>query len=160
LLLVRGKTFSFFGVTALVVLTTLNKFIYIFPMSPVLTIDLLHTLNEKLGKEEAKRLAEAIEIGFEDIEKRAEEIALQKRLELKDELTKELATKADILLLRGELFGETKLIRQEMQAIKVELEGKITRLEQKFTFLIVLNIIALTLMNPVAAEIIKGLLRL
>jgi hypothetical protein len=70
-----------------------------------------------------------------------EAIALQKKLEIKDELSKELASKADIAL-----------VRQEMQAIE-------TRLNLKLNFLIVLMIIALTLMNPVVAEIIKGWLK-
>lgn len=103
----------------------------------------------------------------EAIEKKAEAAALRKKLEIKDELTKELASKADILVLREEFLGETKSIRQEMQTlrqemqtIKTELEGKIERLNQKFNFMIILLIIALTLMNPVAAEIIKKLLKL
>jgi len=128
-------------------------------MSQVLTIDLLHTLNEKLGKEEAKRLAEAIEANYEVIDKKIEGSTLQRRLEIRDELIKELASKADLLAVEAKLEGKIDTIRQEMQTIKVELDGKITRLEQKFPFLIVLNIIDLTLMYPVAAEIIKGLLR-
>ncbi len=125
----------------------------------MLTIDLLHTLNEKLGKEEAKRLVEAIEANYEVIDKKIEGSTLQRRLEIRDELIKELASRADLLAVEAKLEGKIDTIRQEMQTIKVELDGKITRLEQKFPFLIVLNIIALTLMNPVAAEIIKGLLR-
>jgi hypothetical protein len=76
------------------------------------------------------------------IEKKADAVTLQKKLELKDELTKELVTKADLLV------------------VKAELEGKIARLDQKFNFMIVLMIIALTLMNPVVAEIIKRALKL
>ena len=136
-------------------------------MAQTINIELLQLLEDKLGKEEGRKVAEAIEIGLEVIEKKAETVALQKKLELKDELTKELATKADLLVLREEFFGETKLIRQEMQTIrqemqtiKVELEGKIARLDQKFNFMIVLMIIALTLMNPVVAEVIKRVLKL
>ena len=136
-------------------------------MAQTINNELLQLLEDKLGKEEGRKVAEAIEIGLEVIEKKAETVALQKKLELKDELTKELATKADLLVLREEFFGETKLIRQEMQTIrqemqtiKVELEGKIARLDQKFNFMIVLMIIALTLMNPVVAEVIKRVLKL
>jgi len=50
-------------------------------------------------------------------------------------------------------------VRQELQTVKVELEGKIDKLNQKFNFMIILLIIALTLINPVAAELIKSLLR-
>jgi chromosome segregation ATPase len=104
-------------------------------MAQTLNIELLQLLEDKLGKEEGRKVAEAIEIGLGLIEKKAEAVALQKKLELKDELTKELATKADLLVLREELFGETKSIRQEMQTINTELGGKmekeILRLEGK-----------------------------
>ena len=143
-------------------------------MAQAITIELLQLLEDKLGKEEGRRVAEAINIGLDVIEKKADAVAIQKKLEIREELTKELASKADILVLREEFFGETKSIRQEMQTIrqemqtlrqemqtiKTELEGKIERLNQKFNFMIILLVIALTLMNPVAAEIIKNLLKL
>jgi len=124
-------------------------------MAQTISFELYELLVEKLGKEEAKKVVTAIEKGFEVIEKRAEEVALQKKLEIKEELTKELATKADIVRLEGEI----SLVRQELQTVKIELEGKIERLNQKFTFMLILLIIALTLMNPVAAELMKSLLR-
>ncbi len=111
-------------------------------MARAITIDILQLLEDKLGKEEGRKIAQAIEIGLEVIEKKADSVALQKKLELKDELTRELATKADL------------------QVVKTELEGKIAKLDQKFNFMIILIIIALTLMNPVAAEIIKRFLRM
>ncbi|MFN3479276.1 MAG: hypothetical protein ACK415_02725 [Thermodesulfovibrionales bacterium] len=122
-------------------------------MAQTISMEILQLLEDKLGKEEGRKVAQAIEIGLEIIEKKADAVALQKKLELKDELTKELITKA-------EFYGETKAIRQEMQTIKTELEGKIARLDQKFNFMIILMIIALTLMNPVAAELIKNILKM
>jgi len=68
-------------------------------MAHTINIELLQLLEDKLGKEEGRKVAEAIEIGLEVIEKKAEAVALQKKLELRDELTKELATKADLLVL-------------------------------------------------------------
>lgn len=77
----------------------------------------------------------------------------RKKLQLKDELTKELVTKAEFL-------GEMKAVRLEIQALETKLESKIKELNTKLNFLIILMIIALTLMNPVVGEIIKGLLKL
>lgn len=57
------------------------------------------------------------------------------KIALKEELKDELVTKAEF--------------KAEMRAIRIEIR-----------FLIILMIIALTLMNPVAAELIKGLLKL
>ncbi|MBI3599146.1 MAG: hypothetical protein HY097_00680 [Nitrospinae bacterium] len=133
-------------------------------------IEVFEILERKLGREDAKEVIKVIEKSLETIDAKAEEaktevkrlsedLALQKKLELRDELTKELITKT-------EFFGETKSIRQEMQTlrqemqtIKVELEGKIENLNTKLNFLIFLMIIALTLMNPVMADIIKSFLK-
>ena len=55
--------------------------------------------------------------------KRAEELALQKKLELRDELTKELASKADIQVLKTEI----QAVRAEVQALEARLEAKIEK---------------------------------
>ncbi|MBI4690714.1 MAG: hypothetical protein HY754_10695 [Nitrospirae bacterium] len=123
-------------------------------MPQVLSIELYQLLEEKLGKEEAKKVASAIEIGLEVIEKKAEAVALQKKLELKDELTKELATKADILVLREEFFGEIKSLRQEMQTMKVELEGRISTLRMEFRVYFVILLAVIILVSPKAIDLI------
>ena len=139
-------------------------------MAQTKAIELLYSLQEKVGKEEGRKIVEAFSEGLEAMEERAGALALQKKLELKDELTKELASKADLKavearlegkidVVKKELEGKIDLVRQEMQTIKTELEVKIAKLDQKFNFMIVLMIIALTLMNPVAAELIKKALR-
>jgi molecular chaperone GrpE (heat shock protein) len=73
------------------------------------------------SERKARKVAQAIEIGLEVMEKRAEELAIQKKLELKDELTKELASKADIQFLKTEI----QTVRAEMQAMEQRLEAKI-----------------------------------
>lgn len=140
-------------------------------------IEIFELLEKKIGREETKEVVKVIEDSLETIERKADEVALQKKLEIRDELRKELASKEDVLLVRQELRQELqavrqelrqemRTVRQEMQTIKVELEGKIElvksdikRLDMKLNFLIILMIIALTLMNPVMAEIIKGWIR-
>jgi hypothetical protein len=72
-------------------------------MARAIDLELLQLLEDKLGKETARKVAQAIELGLEVMEKRAEELAIQKKLELKDELTKELASKADIQVLKAEI---------------------------------------------------------
>jgi len=129
-------------------------------MAQTISIELLQLLEDKLGKEEGRKVASAIEIGFEAIEKKAEAVALQKKLEIKDELTKELATKADIVRLEGEIRTIKADFEGKIETLRSNLEGKIEKLNQKFNFMIILIIIALTLMNPVVSEIIKNLLKL
>jgi|GEM_PF-610520 len=94
-----------------------------------INIELYQFLEERLGKEEAKKVVEVIEKSFDAIGKRAEEIALQKKLEIKDELTKELATKADIVRLEGELQTFRADIEGKISSLKADLEGKISNLK-------------------------------
>jgi hypothetical protein len=126
------------------------------------------------------------------MERRADELAVQKKLELKDELTKELASKADILVLRSDMLvlrsemlaiqgklegeiktanakfeGEFKVVREEIKvsreeakAAEARLQGEIKSLNVKFNFVIALMILALTVMNPVVAELLKRWLKI
>jgi len=97
---------------------------YIFkPIPRAIDLELLQLLEDKLGKEEARKVAQAVELGLEVMEKRAEELAFQKKLELKDELTKELASKADIQVLKTEI----QAVRAEVQAMEARLEAKIEK---------------------------------
>ena len=160
---------------------------------------LYEKLERKFGRDEAVEITKMIEDFITEMRQKAETIGIEKKLELKDELTKELASKADIMLSRVELEGKIETVRAELEskiekvrteleskieAVRTELEGKIEntrielekkieivraelqttraelkseieRLNLKLNLLIVLVIIALTLMNPVVAEIVK-----
>ena len=107
-------------------------------MQVAIPFDIYLLLEEKLGKAEALKVGKAIETSLSAINEHAETVVLQKKLEIKEELSKELASKADVVLVKTELRAEIKL------------------LNVKLNFLIILMIIALTLMNPVAADIIRG----
>jgi len=136
-------------------------------MARAIDLELLQLLEDKLGKEEARKVAQAIEIGLEILEKRAEELALQKKLELRDELTKELASKADIQVLKAEI----QTVRAEMQAMEQRLEAKIEKvrlelkeeifkLDRKFTILFIILFFTLILVNQNALEFLLKVLGL
>jgi uncharacterized protein involved in exopolysaccharide biosynthesis len=148
-------------------------------MARAIDLELLQLLEDKLGKETARKVAQAIELGLEVMEKRAEELAIQKKLELRDELTKELASKADIQVLKAEI----QTVRAEMQAmeqrleakielVRKELDGKIEReilkiehkLEHKFNiimfFIIISTLIILFNINKDALEFLLKVLGL
>ncbi len=99
-------------------------------------------------------------VALGEIEEKAKDIALQKKLELKEELTKELATKADIQLLRAELEAkiEREILRLEKEILRLEKE--ILRLDRKFTILFIILLSALVLLNKDALEFIARLLGL
>jgi len=141
---------------------------YIFKTMPkAIDLELLQLLEDKLGKETAGKVAQAIELGLEVMEKRAEELAIQKKLELRDELTKELASKADIQVLKTEI----QAVRAEMQAMEAKLEAKIEkvrselreeilRLDRKFTILFIILFFTLILVNQNALEFLLKVLGL
>jgi len=129
-------------------------------MARAIDLELLQLLEDKLGKEEARKVAKAIELGLEVMEKRAEELAIQKKLELRDELTKELASKADIQVLKAEI----QAVRTEMQAMEARLEAKIEReifkLDRKFTILFIILFFTLILVNQNSLEFLLKVLGL
>jgi len=98
-------------------------------MAQAISIELLQLLEDKLGKEEGRKVASAIEIGLDIIEKKAEAVAREMKLELKDELTKELANKADIARLEG------------------KIEKEILRLDRKFTIMFVILFFTIIFLN-------------
>jgi hypothetical protein len=133
-------------------------------------VSLYEKLEQKFGRDEALEIAKMIEDFFDEMDRKAGEIALQKKLELKDELTRELATKADLITARAELEGKIEKVRAELEGeiknVRTELEGKIEkvrielgaridRLDLKLNLLILLVVIVLTVMNPVVAELLK-----
>jgi len=129
-------------------------------MARAIDLELLQLLEDKLGKETARKVAQAIELGLEVMEKRAEELAIQKKFELKDELTKELASKADIQVLKTEI----QAVRAEMQAMEARLEAKIEReilkLDRKFTIMFIILFFTLILVNQNALEFLLKVLGL
>jgi len=118
-------------------------------MAYVIDYELLEKLEQKVGKEEAKKIAQTIELIYNELDKKSESLAQQKKLELKDELTKELATKADI-----------DMVYQKLELLKTELEAKIEKevlkLDKKFTIMFLTFLIIF--INKDAIELIIKLL--
>jgi len=122
-------------------------------MARAIDLELLQLLEDKLGKETARKVAQAIELELEVMEKRAEELALQKKLELKGDLTKELASKADIQVLKAEI----QTVRTELFA---KIENEILKLDRKFTIMFIILFFTLILVNQNALEFLLKVLGL
>ncbi len=136
-------------------------------MARAIDLELLQLLEDKLGKDEARKVAKAIELGLEVMEKRAEELAIQKKLELRDELTKELASKADLLALKAEMQAmEAKLeakiekVRSELKEEIFKLEHKLNIIDRKFTILFIILFFTLIFVNQNALEFLLKVLGL
>jgi DNA anti-recombination protein RmuC len=106
-------------------------------------IDLYEKLERKFGREEAFEIAKMIEDFFKFMERRADEIALQKKVELRSELVNELATKAelnavktelkaDIERVRAELKGEIENLRTELKGIRAEFRSELENVRLEF----------------------------
>ena len=98
-------------------------------MAQALSIEIYQYLEKKIGKEEAEKVASVIEKGFDAVREESKKIALEKKLEIKDELTKELASKADVLIVKNELIVEIEKVRAELRS---EIESKFNSLSIKF----------------------------
>ncbi len=94
-------------------------------MGNVIKVETLQFFEDRLGKEEGRKVAEVLERAYEEMEKKAESLAIQKKLELKDELTKELATKEDIVRLEGLIQSEVARLEGRNQSDVSRLEGMI-----------------------------------
>jgi hypothetical protein len=113
-------------------------------MAYVIDYELLEKLEEKIGKEEAKKIAQTIELIYNELDKKSESLAHQKKLELKDELTKELATKADLILVKTEL--------------EAKIEKEVLKLDKKFTIMFLILAFLIIFINKDAIELIIKLL--
>jgi len=144
-------------------------------MARAIDLELLQLLEDKLGKEEARKVAQAIELGLEVMEKRAEELAIQKKLELRDELTKELASKADLLALRAEMQAMEERLSAKIELVRKDLDGKIEReilklehklehklniIDRKFTIMFIILLFTFILFNKDALEFLLKVLGL
>jgi hypothetical protein len=96
------------------------------------TFEVYKILEKKLGEAEATEIVKAIDAAASDI-------AIQKKLEVRDELVKELASKADLL------------------AAKAELREEIIKLDSRMKIYFIITIAVLLLTNSKAMDIIGKL---
>nr|WP_299227503.1 hypothetical protein [Sulfurihydrogenibium sp.] len=92
------------------------------------------------------------------IDKKSGVLAQQKKIELKDELTKELATKTDIDMV----YQKLELLKTELEA-KIDkevlkLQNEIQNLDKKFTIMFIILTFSIIFINKDAVELIIKLL--
>ncbi|MEW6482372.1 MAG: hypothetical protein AB1397_05155 [bacterium] len=111
-------------------------------MPVALPLEVYETFGKSFGKEDAKRVVRSFEAVIQD---EVEHTWRRTKDELLDAIRKEFITR--------EVFEE------RINVVGIELEAKIKSLDTKMNFLIILMFLALTIMNPVVADIIKGLIK-
>ncbi len=151
-------------------------------MAKTLTLDIHKIIEDKLGREEGKKLAEALEATYESIDEHIERETLYRKIELRDELLKELASKAELQVLNANLHAvearlegkiggtrqeihsvrqeiqtvrqEIQTVRQEIQTVRQEMQTMKVELDRKFTTMFIVLLFAIVFLNQNALEFI------
>jgi hypothetical protein len=114
-------------------------------------VDIYTTLEKQLGQEAALNLARSVEQIAQHFEEDAQKLAQQKKIEIRDEMSKELASKADIALVKAEIAAVRNELLGEIKALRAELLGEIkaveARLDRKITIYMVILLCAIFLTN-------------
>ncbi len=112
-------------------------------------------LQEKLGKEEAIEFIKALD-------ETIKELSLQRKLELKEELAKELVTKADLREEVAKIREEIARLEGQIAELRgqtAEISSRLSKVEAYIKVLIALFLIAIALYSPVFFELLKLLLK-
>jgi predicted nuclease with TOPRIM domain len=115
-------------------------------MAVNIPIDLYNKIEQSVGKEKAIEVAKLVEDTINYIDERVLEETKKRKIELREDLRKELATKEDVLLVkeelngkietvRQELNGKIETVRQELETVRQELKGEIKVLKMWIFFL-------------------------
>jgi len=116
-------------------------------------IEIYDLLERRLGRDDAMAVAKSIESSLTHIEERSREMAVQRKIEAKEELRielrNELATKEDLAKLEG-------LLREEI----AKMDARFERMDKKFTVLFMVTIFTVIFLNQNALEFLARILGL
>jgi sporulation protein YlmC with PRC-barrel domain len=109
-------------------------------MPATLPIEIYDLMEKTVGKENARELGKVVQSSLDAIETHADSVIVQKKAELKEELSKELVNKedlakfegvhkADIARLEGMIKSEVARLEGLIKSEVARLDGKIDKLE-------------------------------
>ncbi|KWT75033.1 hypothetical protein [Candidatus Magnetominusculus xianensis] len=90
-------------------------------MPATLPVELYDMLEKKIGKNDAREVGKIILASFDAIEQRSEAVVIQKKAEIKEELTKELTTKEDLIKSEGRLNEKIAAANEKISTFKGDL---------------------------------------
>ncbi|MDX2190748.1 MAG: hypothetical protein SFY32_12875 [Bacteroidota bacterium] len=122
-------------------------------MAQSIPLETYITLEKEFGKAVAEKVTTLLDFSFAQAEKKVVEIAIQKKLEIRDELSKELASKSDLALVKAELLLEIEKIDSKLSS-----EIKASKNESRIYFIILLCV--LIILNKESISLIGQLLGL
>ncbi|MDZ7290253.1 MAG: hypothetical protein ONB44_12815 [candidate division KSB1 bacterium] len=144
-------------------------------MALILSPETYIRLEDTFGKEQAREIVTVLDASLQAVDQKANEtldsikdkadaLITQKKFELKNELTQELATKADIVRLEGVTKADIARLEGVTKADIARLEGvtklDIARLDRKFTIMFLILLFTTIFVNQNALEFIAKLLGL
>jgi len=100
-------------------------------MAVNIPIDLYNKIEQSVGKEKAIEVAKLVEDTINYIDERVVEETKKRKIELREDLRKELATKEDVLLVRQELETVRQELNGKIDSVREELNGKIETVRQE-----------------------------
>jgi len=112
-------------------------------MATTIPIKVYEILEDRLGREDAKELVR-------EIESAVEAVAIQKKVEVRDELSGDLASKSD-------LRAEINAVRSDLTAMEAKLERKIDAIEWKLKLYFLILLFAIIIFSPKAVDFIAKL---
>ncbi len=107
-------------------------------MAQSITLETYISLEKEFGKAIAEKVSKLIDFSFAQADKKVEDIATQKKLQIKDELSKELASKGDLAVLESKLLLEIELVNSKIEKVESKLDKKMT-----IYFLVLLSVMIL-----------------
>ena len=119
-------------------------------------------IEDVLGPEQARPVIEALNIGISALEHKCQEQRPILKAEIKEELSKELASKADIAQVEASINNvesELKKVESELKAEIAIVKKDIAHLNSKFNWLIGIVIAAMTLFNTQFVQLVKLLFK-
>lgn len=125
-----------------------------------LPLEIYDLLERRLGRDDAMAVAKSIEASLTHIEERSREMAVQRKIEAKEELRielrSELATKEDLLAVKEDLLA----VREDLAKLEGSLREDLVKLDKKFSMYFLTTIFTVIFLNQNALEFLARILGL
>jgi len=117
-----------------------------------LPYDVVRVIEEAIpDRERAEKVIRALEEGLGAVREEAKAQKEVVKAEIKEELTRELVTKADFAELKGEM-------REELARLEAKFEARFVRLEIWLKVLAAIMLAGFTLFNPGFHQVLKAII--
>jgi hypothetical protein len=125
-------------------------------MAQSIQLEAYKAIEKEFGQAIAERVTSLLTFSFDIADKKVEQIAIQKKLEFKDELSKELASKADIAIVNQKI----ELVEQKLELIEERIKLIDKKLDSKLSVWSIVIIAVVIITNQNSIQLLAQLLGL